>query len=141
MPHRGASSFAEQTAQGSACPAWLRCQPNQHSFFACVYRFSTTTKQPSTVSANEEKKCLVESGKVRNTILAGTKDHPYNRLRTPKRLYEPTQTIVRARPNGYAYAESVPLVRLHSFFYLYFFIPNSLTTRFLNDFQMKAKLP
>ena len=41
------------------------CQLKQHSFFACVYRFSTTTKQPSTVSANEEKKCLVKSGKVR----------------------------------------------------------------------------
>ena len=40
------------------------CQLKQHSFFACVYRFSTTTKQPSTVSANEEKKCLVKSGKV-----------------------------------------------------------------------------
>ena len=29
-------------------------------------------------------------------------DHPRNRLRTPKRLYEPTQMIVRARPNGKA---------------------------------------
>jgi len=40
------------------------CQQKQHGFFACVYRFSTTTKQPSTVSVYEEKKCLVESGKV-----------------------------------------------------------------------------
>jgi hypothetical protein len=68
MPHRGASSFAEQTAQGSACPAWTKCQLKQHSFFACVYRFSTTTKQLSTVSANEEKKCLVKSGKVKPFI-------------------------------------------------------------------------
>jgi hypothetical protein len=64
MPHRGASSFAEQTSPGSACPAWQKCQQKQHSFFACVYRLSTTTKQLSTVSANEEKKCLVKSGKV-----------------------------------------------------------------------------
>ena len=41
------------------------CQQKQHGFFACVYRFSTTTKQPSTDSVNEEKKCLVESGKVK----------------------------------------------------------------------------
>ena len=41
------------------------CQQKQHGFFDCVYRFSTTTKQPSTDSVNEEKKCLVESGKVR----------------------------------------------------------------------------
>ena len=40
------------------------CQQKQHGFFDCVYRFSTTTKQPSTDSVNEEKKCLVESGKV-----------------------------------------------------------------------------
>ena len=40
------------------------CQQKQHGFFACVYRFSMTTKQPSTVSVYEEKKCLVESGKV-----------------------------------------------------------------------------
>ena len=40
------------------------CQQKQHGFFDWVYRFSTTTKQPSTNSVNEEKKCLVESGKV-----------------------------------------------------------------------------
>ena len=68
MPHRGASSFAEQTSPGSACPAWQKCQQKQHSFFACVYRFSTTTKQLSTVSANEEKKCLVKSGKATVTL-------------------------------------------------------------------------
>ena len=49
---------------GSVCPAWQKCQQKQHSFFACVYRFSTTTKLLSTVSVNEEKKCLVKSGKV-----------------------------------------------------------------------------
>ena len=66
--HHTESSFAEQTAQGSACPAWTKCQLKQHGFFACVYRFSTTTKQLSTVSANEEKKCLVKSGKVKPFI-------------------------------------------------------------------------
>ena len=30
-------------ARGEACPVWLKCQLKQHSFFACVYRFSTTT--------------------------------------------------------------------------------------------------
>ena len=65
MPHRGASGFAERTAQGSACPACPRCQLKQHSFFACVYRFRTTTSKVSTESANEEKKCLVKSGKVK----------------------------------------------------------------------------
>ena len=40
------------------------CQQKQHSFFACVYWGSTTKKHPSTISANEEKKCLVKSGKV-----------------------------------------------------------------------------
>ncbi|MBQ7510351.1 MAG: hypothetical protein IJT53_05545, partial [Prevotella sp.] len=40
------------------------CQQKQHSFFACVYRFSTATEQLSTDSVNEEKKCLVKSGKV-----------------------------------------------------------------------------
>ena len=66
MPHRGAPSFAEQNSPGSACPAWPECQQIQHGFFACVYRFSKTLKQLSTVSANEEKKCLVKSGKVKN---------------------------------------------------------------------------
>ena len=32
-----------------------KCGNKQYGFFACVYRFSTTTKQLSTVSANEEK--------------------------------------------------------------------------------------
>jgi hypothetical protein len=41
------------------------CLQKQHSFFACVYRFSTTRKQLSTDSVNEEKKCLVKSGKVK----------------------------------------------------------------------------
>jgi hypothetical protein len=40
------------------------CLQKQHSFFACVYRFSTTRKQLSTDSVNEEKKCLVKSEKV-----------------------------------------------------------------------------
>ena len=30
-------------------------QLKQHGFFACVYRFSTTTKELSTESANEEE--------------------------------------------------------------------------------------
>ena len=40
------------------------CQVKQHGFFACVYRISTATKRVSTDSVNEEKKCLVKSGKV-----------------------------------------------------------------------------
>ncbi|MBQ7509523.1 MAG: hypothetical protein IJT53_01235, partial [Prevotella sp.] len=44
------------------------CQQKQHSFFACVYRFSTATEQLSTDSVNEEKKCLVKSGKVIQTV-------------------------------------------------------------------------
>ena len=32
--------------------------------FACVYRFSMTITKASTESANEEKECLVKSGKV-----------------------------------------------------------------------------
>ena len=41
-----------------------KCQVKQHGFFACVYQFSTTLMNVSTDSVNEEKKCLVESGKV-----------------------------------------------------------------------------
>ncbi|MBR1542601.1 MAG: hypothetical protein IJ628_08350, partial [Bacteroidaceae bacterium] len=40
------------------------CQQKQYGFFACVYQISKTNKQPSTDSVNEEKKCLVKSGKV-----------------------------------------------------------------------------
>ena len=36
----------------------------KNGFFACVYQTSMTTKQLSTDSVNEEKKCLVKSGKV-----------------------------------------------------------------------------
>jgi len=46
------------------------CLQKQHSFFACVYRFSTTRKQLSTDSVNEEKKCLVKSGKVKSQPLS-----------------------------------------------------------------------
>ena len=42
----------------------VMCQVKQHGFFVCVYRFSTATKRVSTDSVNEEKKCLVKSGKV-----------------------------------------------------------------------------
>ena len=42
-----------------------KCQVKQHGFFVCVYRISTTLTKPSTVSVNEEKKCLVKSGKVK----------------------------------------------------------------------------
>ena len=44
---------------------WLKCQEKQHGCFVCVYRFSTTSTNVSTDSANEGKKCLVKSGKVR----------------------------------------------------------------------------
>ena len=40
-------------------------QLKQHRFFTCVYQFSMTLKQVSTVSVNEKKKCLVKSGKVK----------------------------------------------------------------------------
>ena len=63
MPHRGASSLAKQDKSGSACPAWSKCQQKQHGFYACVYWFSTAVSTLSTVSANEDQKCLVKSGK------------------------------------------------------------------------------
>ena len=44
------------------------CQQKQHSFFACVYQIRMTTKQLSTDSVNEEKKCLVKSGKVTGSV-------------------------------------------------------------------------
>ena len=42
---------------------WLKCQEKQRGCFVCVYRFSTTSTNVSTDSANEGKKCLVKSGK------------------------------------------------------------------------------
>ncbi len=47
------------------------CQQNQHNVSACVYRFSTTSKQVSTDLVYEQRKCLVKSGKV-NTVRAGS---------------------------------------------------------------------
>ena len=49
---------------------WLKCQEKQRGCFVCVYRFSTTSTNMSTDSANEGKKCLVKSGKVREFILS-----------------------------------------------------------------------
>ena len=46
----------------------------QHSFFACVYRFSTAKKQLSTDPVNEEKKCLVKSGKVKAMLMKNKSD-------------------------------------------------------------------
>ncbi len=45
------------------------CLSIKYDFFVRVYQSSTTSKQLSTVSANEEKKCLVKSGKVILPIL------------------------------------------------------------------------
>ena len=70
----------------SSIPGCIRpdCQQNQHGFFACVYRFSKTTTEVSTDSANEEKKCLVKSGKVtlRRTFFLSPFCHPLSPFKT-----------------------------------------------------------
>ena len=63
MPHRGASSLAEQSSPGSACPASTLCQQKQYAFAACVYWFSMPFARLATVSGNERKNCIVKSGK------------------------------------------------------------------------------
>ena len=62
-PSRGIQVY--RTSKPQLCVSSIvGCQQKQHGFFACVYQTSTTTKLQSTDSANEEKKCLVKSGKV-----------------------------------------------------------------------------
>ena len=50
-----------------------------------------TTTKASTESANEEKKCLVKSGKVSNPILATVRLYPNDRLPILKRSFAYTQ--------------------------------------------------
>ena len=84
---------------------WLRvssmvgCQQNQHGFFACVYQNRMTTKQLSTDSVNEEKKCLVESGKVTPTLPPRYQNGINDRSRRRKRLFALARTIVRVGTN------------------------------------------
>ena len=57
-----------------------RRQVKQHGFFACVYRFSTATKGVSTDSVNEEKKCLVKSGKVKMCLVPVRNMAPFSEI-------------------------------------------------------------
>ena len=63
-PSRGIQ-FCRTNSPGLCVSSMAKVSTKTARLFACVYRFSMTITKASTESANEEKECLVKSGKVR----------------------------------------------------------------------------